>query len=250
MPEPLIRAIGILKEASAQVNADLGKMSPDKSALIVAAAREVAEGKLDDQFPLSVWQTGSGTQTQHERQRGDLQPGHRAGRRRAWDRRIPVHPNDDVNMSQSSNDTFPTAMHIAAVEEITHRLLPGHPAPARRAAGQVRGLRRHHQDRPHPPDGRRAPHPRPGVLRLRGPARRRPPAHRAHPRRPLRAGRRRHRRRDRAQHPSRVRGPGGRGHRRAHRAARSSPPPTSSPPWPPTTPWSWPAGRCGRWPPR
>ncbi len=81
MPKPMIRAIGILKEASAQVNADLGKMPPDKSALIVAAAREVSDGKLDDQFPLSVWQTGSGTQSQHERQRGHLQPGHRAGRR-------------------------------------------------------------------------------------------------------------------------------------------------------------------------
>ena len=123
MPKPLIRAIGILKEASAQVNADLGKMTPEKSALIVAASREVAEGKLDDHFPLSVWQTGSGTQSNMNANevisnRAIELAGGILGSKE------PVHPNDDVNMSQSSNDTFPTAMHIAAVEEITHRLLP------------------------------------------------------------------------------------------------------------------------------
>ena len=123
MPEPLIRAIGILKEASAQVNADLGKMTPETSALIVAAAREVSEGKLDDHFPLSVWQTGSGTQSNMNANevisnRAIEMAGGVMGSK------VPVHPNDDVNMSQSSNDTFPTAMHIAAVEEITHRLIP------------------------------------------------------------------------------------------------------------------------------
>ena len=123
MPEPLIRAIGILKEASAQVNADLGKMTPEKSALIVAAAREVSEGRLDDHFPLSVWQTGSGTQSNMNANevisnRAIEMAGGVMGSK------DPVHPNDDVNMSQSSNDTFPTAMHIAAVEEITHRLQP------------------------------------------------------------------------------------------------------------------------------
>ncbi|MGO8872231.1 MAG: class II fumarate hydratase [Acidimicrobiales bacterium] len=123
MPEPLIRAIGILKEASAQVNADLGKMSPDKSALVVAAAREVADGQLDDHFPLSVWQTGSGTQSNMNANevisnRAIEMAGGVMGSK------VPIHPNDDVNMSQSSNDAFPTAMHIAAVEEITHRLLP------------------------------------------------------------------------------------------------------------------------------
>ena len=123
MPVPLIRAIGILKEASAQVNADLGKMSPEKSALIIAAAREVSDGQLDDHFPLSVWQTGSGTQSNMNANevisnRAIEMAGGVMGSK------DPVHPNDDVNMSQSSNDTFPTAMHIAAVEEITHRLLP------------------------------------------------------------------------------------------------------------------------------
>jgi len=123
MPVPLIRAIGILKEASAQVNADLGKMSPEKSALIVAAAREVSGGQLNDQFPLSVWQTGSGTQSNMNANEVisnraiELAGG-------VMGSKDPVHPNDDVNMSQSSNDTFPTAMHIAAVEEITHRLVP------------------------------------------------------------------------------------------------------------------------------
>jgi len=123
MPKPLIRAIGVLKEASAQVNADLGKMSPEVSALIVAASREVSEGKLDDHFPLSVWQTGSGTQSNMNANevisnRAIEMAGGVLGSK------VPVHPNDDVNMSQSSNDTFPTAMHIAAVEEITHRLIP------------------------------------------------------------------------------------------------------------------------------
>jgi fumarate hydratase class II len=105
------------------VNADLGKMSPETSALIVAAAREVSDGKLDDEFPLSVWQTGSGTQSNMNANEVlsnraiELAGG-------VMGSKVPVHPNDDVNMSQSSNDTFPTAMHIAAVEEITHRLLP------------------------------------------------------------------------------------------------------------------------------
>lgn len=123
MPQPLIRAIGVLKEASAEVNADLGKMSPETSALIIAASREVSEGKLDDHFPLSVWQTGSGTQSNMNANevisnRAIELAGGEMGSK------VPVHPNDDVNMSQSSNDIFPTAMHIAAVEEITHRLLP------------------------------------------------------------------------------------------------------------------------------
>ncbi len=123
MPVSLIRAIGVLKEASAQVNADLGKLSAEKSALIIAAAREVADGKLNHEFPLSVWQTGSGTQSNMNANevisnRAIQMAGGVMGSK------VPVHPNDDVNMSQSSNDTFPTAMHIAAVEDITHKLLP------------------------------------------------------------------------------------------------------------------------------
>ncbi len=123
MPPPLIRAFGVLKEASAVVNADLGKLAPEKAELIVAAAQEVAAGVLDDHFPLKIWQTGSGTQTNMNvneviSNRAIEMAGGQMGSK------SPIHPNDDVNMSQSSNDTFPTAMHIAVVEELTHRLLP------------------------------------------------------------------------------------------------------------------------------
>src|SRR6202049_4219991 len=123
MPRSVIRAFGILKRACAEVNQELGKLAPEKAKLIVQAADEVIEGKLDDHFPLRVWQTGSGTQTNMNANEVisnraiELSGG-------VLGSKTPVHPNDDVNMSQSSNDTFPTAMHIAAVEQITHRLLP------------------------------------------------------------------------------------------------------------------------------
>jgi len=123
MPASLIRAIGILKEASARVNADLGKLEPTLADLIATAAHEVAEGRLDEHFPLRIWQTGSGTQTNMNANevianRAIELAGGEMGTKK------PVHPNDHVNMSQSSNDTFPTAMHIAAAEQLTHRLLP------------------------------------------------------------------------------------------------------------------------------
>ncbi|HEY2213540.1 MAG TPA: class II fumarate hydratase [Acidimicrobiales bacterium] len=123
MPLPLVRAFGILKGASAKVNLDLGKLELELADLITQAATEVADGKLNDHFPLHIWQTGSGTQTNMNANevisnRGIELAGGEMGSKK------PVHPNDHVNMSQSSNDTFPTAMHIAAVEEIVHRLLP------------------------------------------------------------------------------------------------------------------------------
>lgn len=123
MPRELIRAIGILKQAAAVVNRDLGKLPEAKASLMIQAAQEVIEGKLDDHFPLRIWQTGSGTQTNMNANevisnRAIELAGGVLGSKE------PVHPNDHVNMSQSSNDTFPTAMHIAAVEETTHRLLP------------------------------------------------------------------------------------------------------------------------------
>src|SRR5438105_3229733 len=123
MPPELIRAFGILKKACALVNQDLGKLPAEKAKLIVRAADEVIAGGLDDQCPLSVWQTGSGTQTNMNvneviSNRAIELAGGQMGSKK------PIHPNDDVNMSQSSNDTFPTAMHIAAAEEIIHRLLP------------------------------------------------------------------------------------------------------------------------------
>jgi fumarate hydratase class II len=123
MPRSVIRAFGILKKAAAEVNRELGKLPPDKARLIAAAADEVIAGKLDDHFPLRIWQTGSGTQTNMNANevisnRAIEMGGGVLGSKK------PIHPNDDVNMSQSSNDTFPTAMHIAAAEEVTHDLLP------------------------------------------------------------------------------------------------------------------------------
>ncbi len=123
MPPALIRAFGVLKLASARVNAALGKLSNDKADLIERAAREVADGVLMSEFPLRIWQTGSGTQTNMNvneviSNRAIEMAGGEMGSK------TPVHPNDDVNMSQSSNDTFPTAMHIAAATEVTSRLIP------------------------------------------------------------------------------------------------------------------------------
>jgi fumarate hydratase, class II len=123
MPPELIRAFGILKKAAALVNQDLGKLSPEKARLIVQAADEVIAGKLDEHFPLRIWQTGSGTQTNMNANevisnRAIEMAGGVLGSKK------PIHPNDDVNMSQSSNDTFPTAMHIAAAEEVTRDLIP------------------------------------------------------------------------------------------------------------------------------
>jgi fumarate hydratase, class II len=123
MPAEVVRAFGILKKAAALVNAESGNLPSQKADLIVAAADEVIEGKLDEHFPLFVWQTGSGTQSNMNANevisnRAIEMAGGELGSKR------PIHPNDDVNMSQSSNDTFPTAMHIAAVESLMHRLLP------------------------------------------------------------------------------------------------------------------------------
>ena len=117
MPRAIIRALGILKKAAALVNQELVKLSPEKARLIVQACDEVIEGKLDDHFPLRVWQTGSGTQTNMNANevisnRAIEIAGGKLGSK------TPVHPNDDVNMSQSSNDTFPTAMYIAAAEQL------------------------------------------------------------------------------------------------------------------------------------
>jgi len=123
MPIEVVRAFGILKKACALVNLELGKLPKDKADLIVAAAEEVGEGTLDDHFPLFVWQTGSGTQSNMNANevisnRAIELAGGTLGSKE------PIHPNDDVNMSQSSNDTFPTAMHIAAARAVNERLLP------------------------------------------------------------------------------------------------------------------------------
>jgi fumarate hydratase class II len=123
MPIPLVRALGVVKLAAARVNVRLGALEPRLGEAIAKAAEEVVEGKLDEEFPLIVWQTGSGTQTNmnvNEVIAGRANEILGAGR----GGKSPVHPNDHVNRGQSSNDTFPTAMHVAAAQEVHHRLLP------------------------------------------------------------------------------------------------------------------------------
>ena len=123
MPIEILRALGLIKRAAAEVNRDLGSLDRRRAAAIVAVAQDIFDGRLDDNFPLLVWQTGSGTQTNMNvneviANAANLALGGELGAK------APVHPNDHVNMSQSSNDSFPTAMHIAAAMEIERRLLP------------------------------------------------------------------------------------------------------------------------------
>ena len=151
MPREMIRALGILKKAAALVNEELGKLPHEKAELIVWSADEVIDGKLDEHFPLRVWQTGSGTQTNMNANevisnRAIELAGGEMGSKK------PIHPNDDVNMSQSSNDTFPTAMYIAAAEQL-HKLIPrvqelrdAIQAKADEFAGVVKVGRTHLQD--------------------------------------------------------------------------------------------------------
>ena len=151
MPREMIRALGILKKAAALVNEELGKLPHDKADLIVRACDEVIDGKLDDHFPLRVWQTGSGTQTNMNANevisnRAIELAGGVMGSKQ------PIHPNDDVNMSQSSNDTFPTAMYIAAAEQLNgliprvQQLHEAITAKAQEFAGVVKIGRTHLQD--------------------------------------------------------------------------------------------------------
>jgi fumarate hydratase class II len=152
MPLPLYHAYGLIKKAAAQVNAALGCLPPWKANLISRVADEIIAGKLDSEFPLFVWQTGSGTQTNMNvneviANRAIQLAGGTLGSKQ------PIHPNDDVNKSQSSNDTFPTAMHIAAVLEIQRHLLPAVlglretvAAKARQFAGIIKIGRTHLQD--------------------------------------------------------------------------------------------------------
>jgi fumarate hydratase class II len=122
-PKPIIKALGVVKRAAAEANMELGKLDPKIGEAIVRAAQEVIDGKLDDHFPLVVWQTGSGTQSNMNANevianRAIEMLGGKIGSK------SPVHPNDHVNMSQSSNDTYPTAMHIACAEELSRSVMP------------------------------------------------------------------------------------------------------------------------------
>lgn len=122
-PLSVVRALGIVKQAAARANMELGQLDPALGKAIVDASQEVIDGKLNDHFPLVVWQTGSGTQSNMNANevisnRAIEMLGGVMGSKK------PVHPNDHVNMSQSSNDTYPTAMHIACAEQIVHHLLP------------------------------------------------------------------------------------------------------------------------------
>ena len=209
MPREIIRAFGILKKAAALTNRDLGILEPENAELIVKAADEVIAGELDEHFPLVVWQTGSGTQTNMNvneviANRAIEIAGGELGSKK------PVHPNDHVNRSQLERHLPDRDAHRGG------RADRGLPDPARRAAarhaeGEVRGVRRHREDRPHPPAGRDAADARPGDLRLGRAAR--PRASRpseATPAAAPRAGARRHRGRHRAQHPPGVRASGSR----------------------------------------
>ncbi len=152
MAPELIDALAEVKRAAAVVNRDLSLLAPEKADALVRAADEVIAGSHPDEFPLSVWQTGSGTQSNMNmnevlaNRASELLGGERGEARR-------VHPNDDVNMGQSSNDIFPTAMHVAAARAVAQHLLPALDQLRGDAAAQVARVCRHRQDRPHPPAG-------------------------------------------------------------------------------------------------
>ena len=155
MPMEVVRALALLKKAAAMVNADLGLLDRNLAQLIVAAADEILDGALDDHFPLFVWQTGSGTQTNMNvneviSNRAIELAGGELGSK------VPVHPNDHVNMSQSSNDTFPTAMHVAAAQQLVERRPPFGPGAPRRPGREGHRVGGHRQDRQDAPAGRRS----------------------------------------------------------------------------------------------
>ena len=166
LPTCLVRTFGLHKLAAARANRRLGELPPELAEPIEQAAHELWEGRFDDHFPLPVWQTGSGTQTNMNaneviaNRANELLGAPLGGR-------SPVHPNDHVNRGQSSNDSFPTVMHIVAVLELQDRLLPALGRAARLARGQGRRLRRRDQDRPHASAGCGADDHGPGVRRLR-----------------------------------------------------------------------------------
>ena len=163
-PPGLIRAVGLQKQAAAEANLALGELPREIAEPIAAAAREIAAGKMDAEFPLPVWQTGSGTQTNMN---ANEVIANRANEMLGQPRgvREPVHPNDHVNRGQSSNDSFPTVMHIAAAEAV-QTLLPALRHCTRSLERRAKRMGRHRQGRPHAYDGRRPGDARPGIRRL------------------------------------------------------------------------------------
>ena len=194
MPVPVVRWLGRIKAAAARVNTELGLLDPELGERIAAAADRVAAGEFDDQFPIDVFQTGSGTSTNMN-----------ANEVIAALAGEGAHPNDHVNLGQSSNDVFPSAVHLATLGELVDDLLPALDQLAASLERKADGVRRRRQVRPHASDGRGAGHARPGVLGLRGAGAPGDRARRvdARPRRPDPA--RRHRGRHRDEHASRVR---------------------------------------------
>ena len=205
IPAPVIRALGRLKAAAARANADLGKLDSDLAERIAAAGDAIAAGEHDEQFPVDVFQTGSGTSSNMN---ANEVIANLAGEG--------VHRNDHVNMGQSSNDVFPSAVHIAALGEVNDDLLPAMDGLAKTLAAKAQRVRRHREDGPHAPDGRRAGDARSGVRGIRGAdrARRRAGPLDSRARRTAAPGR--HRDGHRPQHPSRVRREGPRADLRGH----------------------------------
>ncbi len=228
MPKRVYHAYGYVKKAAALVNAAAGRLEDWRAQAIVQAADEAIAGKLDANFPLYVWQTGSGTQSNMNvnevlSNRAIQLLGGELGSK------SPVHPNDHVNMGQSSNDTFPTAMHIATVLELDEVLLPQARALADAIDAEGAGLDGRGQDRKDPPPGRDAPHGRPGMVGLRGADARRAGPGRGVARRAVQARGRRHRGRHRPQRPGGLQRRDRRQDRRPHRQAVRHGARTSSP---------------------
>ena len=218
MPKRLIRALGIVKRAAAEVNNELGLLDARRMRAIVRAAQEVIDGKLDDHFPLVVWQTGSGTQTNMNvneviaNRANELLGG-------ALGAKEPLHPNDHVNMSQSSNDCFPTAMHIAAADAIVHRLMPALAHLQDALEKKTEGICVHREDRPHASARCDAAHAWPGILRLCRPGEERAGAPSACAQAALSVGAGRHRGGYRPQCQAGIRPPVCAARRRTHAAS-------------------------------
>ncbi len=150
-PREMIRALGILKKSAAKANEELGLLDSKKAEAIQKAATEVIEGKWDEEFPLVVWQTGSGTQTNMNSNEVIANRAIQIMGGTIGDKS--VHPNDDVNKAQSSNDTFPTAMHIAVAEQTVHHLIPKLKELKEALQKKTRRVQRHRKDWPHSLDG-------------------------------------------------------------------------------------------------